>query len=157
MAKQDSDGDGDGDDGDGDEDKASEGKKRIKSLARPAEDEEDGEKDSDAGKQVASRQKLLDNAPILGSSSSAESQGKLLDIVKRLGAKEKYTPLEKQVIDIKGANPDTILLVEVGYRYRFFAEDAETAAKVLNVVAFPDKHFLTASIPTHRLRIHVGR
>ena len=39
--------------------------------------------------------------------------------------KKKYTPLEKQVMEIKGQNPDVLLLVECGYRFRFFGNDAE--------------------------------
>lgn len=36
-----------------------------------------------------------------------------------------YTPLEKQVVEIKEKNPDVLLFVECGYKYRFFGEDAE--------------------------------
>lgn len=38
--------------------------------------------------------------------------------------KSKLTPLEKQVVDIKIKHPDTVLVVEVGYKFRFFGEDA---------------------------------
>jgi DNA mismatch repair protein MSH3 len=51
----------------------------------------------------------------------------------------KLTPMEKQVIDIKRQHMDTILVVEVGYKYRFFGEDARTAAKELNIVCIPGK------------------
>ena len=37
----------------------------------------------------------------------------------------KYTPLEKQVVEIKEKNPGVLLFVECGYKYRFFGEDAE--------------------------------
>lgn len=37
----------------------------------------------------------------------------------------KYTPLEQQFVDIKAQNPDVILFVQSGYKYRFFGEDAE--------------------------------
>lgn len=40
-----------------------------------------------------------------------------------------YTPLEQQFLEIKHKNPDLLLIVEVGYKYRFFDEDALTAAK----------------------------
>ena len=49
-----------------------------------------------------------------GSASSSKVAGKV-----------KYTPLEQQVVDIKAQNPDTVLFVECGYKYRFFGEDAE--------------------------------
>ncbi|ETN38696.1 uncharacterized protein HMPREF1541_06733 [Cyphellophora europaea CBS 101466] len=82
----------------------------------------------------------------------------------------KLTPMEQQVIDIKKAHPDTVLVVEVGYKFRFFGEDARTAARELSIVCIPgkmrfDEHpseahltrFASASIPVHRLHVHVRR
>ncbi|GAA5910183.1 mismatch repair protein MSH3 [Sporobolomyces salmoneus] len=69
----------------------------------------------------------------------------------------KYTPLEQQVVALKKANPGVLLAVEVGYKFKFFQEDAQTASKVLNIACFPQQHMLTASIPTHRLEIHTRR
>lgn len=68
-----------------------------------------------------------------------------------------YTPLEQQVVDLKALHPDVLLMVEVGYRFRFFGEDAAVAAAVLGIVAHPDHSFLTASVPTFRLGFHVRR
>ncbi|KIW42487.1 uncharacterized protein PV06_06033 [Exophiala oligosperma] len=89
------------------------------------------------------------------------------------GAKKggsKLTPMEKQVIEIKQANMDTLLVVEVGYKFRFFGEDARIAAKELGIVCIPGKYrydehhseahldrFASASIPVHRLHVHVKR
>lgn len=85
-------------------------------------------------------------------------------------ATKKLTPMEQQVVDIKRANMDTLLVVEVGYKFRFFGEDARTAAKELGIVCIPgkfrfDEHlseahldrFASASIPVHRLHVHVKR
>lgn len=82
----------------------------------------------------------------------------------------KLTPMEKQVIDIKRKHMDTLLVVEVGYKFRFFGEDARVAAKELQIVCIPgkfryDEHqseahldrFASASFPTHRLHVHVKR
>ena len=82
----------------------------------------------------------------------------------------KQTPLEKQVVDIKLKHPDTVLIVEVGYKFRFFGEDARTAAKELSIVCIPGKYrfdnhpseghldrYASASVPVHRLHIHVKR
>ena len=82
----------------------------------------------------------------------------------------KLTPMEKQVIEIKRKHMDTVLVVEVGYKFRFFGEDARIAAKELSIVCIPgkmrfDEHpseahldrFASASIPTHRLHVHVKR
>jgi DNA mismatch repair protein MSH3 len=82
----------------------------------------------------------------------------------------KLTPMEKQVLEIKRAHMDTLLVVEVGYKFRFFGEDARIAAKELSIVCIPgkfryDEHpceahldrFASASIPVHRLHVHVKR
>ncbi|KAI3945727.1 hypothetical protein MKW98_023001 [Papaver atlanticum] len=71
--------------------------------------------------------------------------------------RERYTPLEQQVVELKSQYPDVVLMIEVGYRYRFFGEDAEIAAKVLGIYAHLDHNFLTASVPTFRLHVHVRR
>ena len=84
--------------------------------------------------------------------------------------KSKLTPMEKQVLEIKALHPDTLLIVEVGYKFRFFGEDARTAAKELGIVCIPgkmryDEHpseahidrFASASIPVHRLHVHTKR
>lgn len=42
----------------------------------------------------------------------------------------KLTPMEQQVSELKAQHPGVLLLVECGYRYRFFGEDALAAAKV---------------------------
>ncbi|GBG59427.1 hypothetical protein CBR_g38452 [Chara braunii] len=69
----------------------------------------------------------------------------------------KYTPLEQQVLELRSQYPDVLLMVEVGYKYRFFGEDAETAARVLGIYSHVDHNFVTASIPTFRLHVHVRR
>ncbi|KAI3458167.1 hypothetical protein Pfo_014830 [Paulownia fortunei] len=69
----------------------------------------------------------------------------------------KYTPLEQQVVELKDRYPDVLLMIEVGYKYRFFGEDAENAARVLGIYAHMDHNFLTASVPTFRLNVHVRR
>ncbi|XP_054466758.1 DNA mismatch repair protein Msh3 isoform X2 [Anoplopoma fimbria] len=72
-------------------------------------------------------------------------------------SKSAYTPLEQQVIQLKQQHKDALLAVECGYKYRFFGEDAEIAAKELNIVSHLDHNFMTCSIPTHRLFVHVRR
>lgn len=82
----------------------------------------------------------------------------------------KLTPMEKQVIDIKKKHMDTVLVVEVGYKFRFFGEDARIAARELSIFCIPGKYrfdehpseahldrFASASIPVHRLHVHVKR
>ncbi|KAL8170559.1 LOW QUALITY PROTEIN: hypothetical protein V2J09_022363 [Rumex salicifolius] len=69
----------------------------------------------------------------------------------------KYTPLEQQVVELKERYPDVVLMIEVGYKYRFFGKDAEIVARVLGLYAHVDHNFLTASVPTFRLNVHVRR
>lgn len=90
---------------------------------------------------------------------------------KRKGAKTgKLTPLELQFLEIKRKHMDAILIVEVGYKFKFFGEDARIAAKELSIVCIPGKYrfdehpseahldrFASASIPVHRLHVHAKR
>jgi len=80
---------------------------------------------------------------------SAKGKGK--------AAAVKYTPLEQQVIDLKKKHPETLLLVEVGYKFKFFGEDAKIAAKELNIACYMSQHFFTAMVPVHRLQVHIKR
>ncbi|KAJ6876274.1 DNA mismatch repair protein MSH3 [Populus alba x Populus x berolinensis] len=70
---------------------------------------------------------------------------------------QKFTPLEQQVVDLKQRYPDVLLMIEVGYKFRFFGEDAKIAARVLGIYAHKDHNFMTASVPTFRLNVHVRR
>jgi len=45
----------------------------------------------------------------------------------------------------------------VGYKYRFFGEDAEIASTHCNIFSYPDRNFMTASVPVHRLHVYVRR
>ncbi|CAK4013868.1 DNA mismatch repair msh3 [Lecanosticta acicola] len=82
----------------------------------------------------------------------------------------KLTPGEQQIVDLKRKHPDALLLVETGYKYKLWGEDARVAAKVLAIVCIPGKYrfdehpseahlnrFASASFPTHRLHVHVKR
>lgn len=101
------------------------------------------------------------------SASKPSTKGKKGVAAKKGG---KLTPMVKQFLEIKRNNMDTILVVEVGYKFKFFGEDARTAAKELSIVCIPgkfryDEHvseghldaFASASFPVHRLHVHVKR
>ncbi|KAF8331322.1 muts domain V-domain-containing protein [Cantharellus anzutake] len=68
-----------------------------------------------------------------------------------------YTPLEKQIISLKEQYKDVLLLVEVGYKYRFYGEDARVASKELGIACFLMRNFLSASIPIHRGMVHIKK
>lgn len=84
----------------------------------------------------------------------------------------KLTPLDQQFVDLKLANPDVLLVVEVGYKYRFFGRDAQTASRVLSNFLVPGKlnhedltdradqqysKFATCSFPTAVLMYRVKK
>ncbi|RCH81984.1 Mismatch repair protein msh3, partial [Rhizopus stolonifer] len=71
--------------------------------------------------------------------------------------KQKLTPLEAQVAELKEKYPHCLLLIEVGYKFRFFGEDAKIASRILHIAHFIDRNFYVASIPVHRLNIHVKK
>ena len=52
----------------------------------------------------------------------------------------KLTPMEIQYLDIKRKHLDTVIVMEVGYKYKFFGEDARTASKELGIVCIPGKN-----------------
>lgn len=69
----------------------------------------------------------------------------------------KMTPLEEQVRRHKAEHPGVVLLIEVGYKFHFYGEDARVAAKTLNIFAYQSRNYLTASVPVPRLHVYVRR
>lgn len=78
----------------------------------------------------------------------------------------KLTPLEKQFIELKSQNTDKILPIQVGYKFKFFGEDAVVASQILNIMLLPGNlkldettydRFAYCSIPDNRLHIHLQR
>lgn len=69
----------------------------------------------------------------------------------------KLTPLETQVRQLQLANPGILLIIENGYKFKFYGRDAETAASVLGLFAYPEKHFLSCWVPPPRLPFHIRR
>ncbi|OUM58699.1 hypothetical protein PIROE2DRAFT_15964 [Piromyces sp. E2] len=68
-----------------------------------------------------------------------------------------YTPLEQQYLEIKKNNPNMLLAIEVGYKYRFFDNDALVVSKVLGITCYRDHNFYSAVVPVHRLMIHLRK
>lgn len=94
--------------------------------------------------------------------SGAGSSGHYSLSTKKAGAgfgskKVKYTPLEQQFVDIKKKNPGTLLLVECGYKWQFFGEDAVIASKVLRIYSAFKQNFTVASVPDVTMSRHVNR
>lgn len=69
-----------------------------------------------------------------------EDEAPVTTKAKKKGSKTgKLTPMELQFLEIKRKHMDTILIVEVGYKFRFFGEDARVAAKELSIVCISGK------------------
>jgi len=47
---------------------------------------------------------------------------------------QKFTPLETQVVELKAKYPGCLLLIEVGYKFRFFGEDAKVIKILLHEI-----------------------
>uniref|UniRef100_A0A8C9ZN62 DNA mismatch repair protein MSH3 n=1 Tax=Sander lucioperca TaxID=283035 RepID=A0A8C9ZN62_SANLU len=126
-------------------------KNSLQQTAEEHEDEEEEVKEKESFRLDATKQVPNLNVDSITSLSSVFWQ--------QVGPRMKsiYTPLEQQVIQLKQQHKDALLAVECGYKYRFFGEDAEVAAKELNIVCHLDHNFMTCSIPTHRLFVHVRR
>ena len=67
------------------------------------------------------------------------------------------TDLEQQVVTLKRAHPDALLVIEVGYKFKFFGPDADVAARLLGIWAHPDRAFRSAFVPLFNLGRHVRR
>lgn len=93
-----------------------------------------------------------------GKASNATGTKKGKKQVEEIGPSgETWTPLEKQVLQLKKDNPGTLLMVMVGYKYRFYGDDAKIASKELGIVCYPYRNFLSASIPVQRRDFHLKR
>lgn len=67
------------------------------------------------------------------------------------------TPLEQQIVSLKEEHPELLLVVECGYKYQLFGEDADRAGAILNMAVYKKKNFLGCSFPLHRLFVHVKK
>lgn len=68
-----------------------------------------------------------------------------------------YTPLEHQILALQRAHPGMVLLIEVGYKFKFYGNDAHLASQALNIACFREKNLDAAMIPVPRMAVHVKR
>ncbi|KAL0466527.1 DNA mismatch repair protein Msh3 [Neurospora intermedia] len=162
------------------------------SSSRPSQDEQEKEEDAAERKKkedlhrkfvkklghpdsmFSYRQRDTESAAVEGEGEEGEDDEEEpapKTTTKKKGSKTgKLTPMELQFLEIKRKHTDTLLIVEVGYKFRFFGEDARIAARELSIVCIPgkfryDEHpseahldrFASASIPVHRLPVHAKR
>ncbi len=72
------------------------------------------------------------------------------------------TPMMKQYWELKGANPDAILLFRCGDFYETYAEDAEEAGRILNIIvtrksAGADGMVPMAGVPYHAIDTYLAK
>lgn len=81
-------------------------------------------------------------------------------------SKLKLTPLEQQFKKLKLENLDKILAIQVGYKFKFFGQDAVVASHLLNIMLIPGNieldeqvhdRFCYCLIPDSRLHVHLQR
>lgn len=98
-----------------------------------------------------------------GSDSKLSRVGKKSNIATKITRKSsgKLTPLEQQVLELKRDHPDKMMVIQVGYKYKLFGEDARAAAKALDImfITRDDKEgqFSYCSFPDVRLHINLKR
>jgi DNA mismatch repair protein MSH3 len=87
-------------------------------------EEETGAEDEEEEEEVAPAAKTL-----RGKYAAKNGKATIAKPTKTSAAasKAKLTPLERQYVEIKKEYPDTLLLIEVGYKFRFFGEDAKVS------------------------------
>jgi DNA mismatch repair protein MSH3 len=122
---------------------------------------EETERMEGEGEVVEEEEQEEESAPKKGGKAKAKNGAR---------ASGKLTPMEVQYLDIKKKHLDTVIVFEVGYKFKFFGEDARIASKKLGLVCIPGKmrydnhpseahieRFASASFPTARLHVHVKR
>ena len=118
--------------------KTSEGRRQLKDVSSEAEERQKNETSSSCS-----------------TASAATAQTAQLLEARKLNLK--LTPLEEQVVSLKEKHADLLLIIQCGYKYCIFGEDAETAAVLLKIGTYKNHHFLSCSFPIHRLSVHVKR
>ncbi|RKP31999.1 hypothetical protein METBISCDRAFT_12979 [Metschnikowia bicuspidata] len=80
--------------------------------------------------------------------------------------KSKLTPLEQQFKDLKLSDTDLVLAIQVGYKFKFFGQDAVVVSQLLNIMLIPGNiqldnqthdRFAYCLIPDNRLHVHLQR
>src|SRR4051794_27698882 len=70
---------------------------------------------------------------------------------------EDLTPMRQQYLDIKAKYPDAIVLFRLGDFYETFDQDAEIAARELDLVLTARQRTPMAGVPHHAVEAYIGR
>ena len=96
-----------------------------------------------------------------GVSTTKRKSPSVSSVVKKPKTK-KLTPLESQILQLKLEHKDKLLVIQVGYKYKLFGEDAKLASKILNIMYISgsenmDDQFAYCSFPDFKLHINLKR
>jgi len=106
-------------------------RRKSQGERQPGDEEEDevsgeGEEEEEEAEEVSVAAKSLRGK--YGSAAAAGKKTAAASKKSTVASITKFTPLERQYMEIKKQYPDTLLLIEVGYKFRFFGEDAKVFA-----------------------------
>ncbi|SNX86158.1 related to DNA mismatch repair protein [Melanopsichium pennsylvanicum] len=127
------------------------GTEEVHAIVIDDDDDNDGERASSSSNRFI--QFASSSAPSSAVSDSRKGKARTAEA----HSTPTYTPLEMQILELKAMHPGVLLIIEVGYKLKFYGEDARVASRILNIMCFPERNLLTAMIPVHRLHIHVKR
>lgn len=139
--------------------RASEGEDAGRSDVEETEGPEDPESSAEEGDAFQELQSMFAHK---GAKTRARPRSKFAAAKGKKKAKlgpsgQTWTPLEEQVLKLKEDNPGTLLMVAVGYKYKFYGEDANIASKELGIACFRQRNFLVATAPIFRREIYVKK
>eukprot|EP00058_Branchiostoma_floridae_P024490 XP_002609980.1 hypothetical protein BRAFLDRAFT_124403 [Branchiostoma floridae] len=131
--------------------------KRGRKKGKKTDSQKEGKKDEALSTTITKLRKSLGKSPEKKKDDKKEEKEEEKKWWVKGTGYRKMTPLEQQVVYIKSEYPDALLVVECGYKYRLFGDDAVVAAKELGFVSYIDHNFMTCSFPNQRLFVHVRR
>jgi len=115
-------------------------RRKSQGEGRPGDDEEDEECGEVEEGEEEEEEAAATAKSLRGKYTSTASAGKKTPPANKkstAASTTKFTPLERQYVEIKKQYPDTLLLIEVGYKFRFFGEDAKVFARGPHLKANP--------------------
>ncbi|KZT24115.1 hypothetical protein NEOLEDRAFT_1068081 [Neolentinus lepideus HHB14362 ss-1] len=120
--------------------------------------QEEPEKDPSEDESDSGFKSLLSHFESDAKRQKQKGRSKAKNKVKELGPMgQPWTELEHQVAKLKELHPGILLMIEVGYKYVFWGEDAQIASNELGIVCYPKGNFLKASIPVERRDVHLKK
>ncbi|KAK7863767.1 hypothetical protein R5R35_009574 [Gryllus longicercus] len=97
------------------------------------------------------RKRRSDNEP----TNSAKTKKQLEVAAETQGPK--LTPFEQQILQLRHKHPGMVLIIQSGYKYYLYGEDAEVASRVLRLEMYPNHNFMRSSFPVERLHVHARK